>query len=77
MNNNLSEGLAEFPPKEEPIREPIKAPSERPSRVVRPSRMAVQPRTQKVHESLKFNFQFDGVVINLMEGKTKKTLWIL
>lgn len=76
MNNNLSEGLAEFPPKEEPIKEPIKAPSERPSRVVKSSRIVAQPRTQKVHESLKFNFQFDGVVINLMEGKIKKTFWI-
>ncbi|KAH8275295.1 hypothetical protein KR026_004712 [Drosophila bipectinata] len=71
MNNNLSEGLAEFPPPEEIPPEPIKLSSERPSKASRPSRIVVQPKAQKVHESLKFNFQFDGVIINLMEDEDK------
>lgn len=70
LNRNLNEGLEEFPPSEEAPQEAQVRPERRNSRAGRLSRtVQVSPIREKIHESIKFNFQFDGVVINLMEGK--------
>lgn len=68
MNLNLNEGYAEFPP-----REIVERPQSRSvhqigtqQEVYTMAESVVEP--QKVCESLKMNFQFDGVIINLMEG---------
>ncbi|XP_017078120.1 vacuolar protein sorting-associated protein 13 [Drosophila eugracilis] len=71
LNRNLSEGLDEFPPSEEPPPEPTnRAESRRHSHGERVSRtIEAIPKREKIHESIKFNLQFDGVIINLMEGE--------
>lgn len=72
LSRNLGEGVREFPPREPAF---IEKPSmasmyseSRPTQSARPS--PILP--EKIFETLKFNFQFDGVVINLMEGKLAK-----
>ncbi|KAH8237095.1 hypothetical protein KR038_004232 [Drosophila bunnanda] len=70
MNHNLTEGLDEFPPNEDaPIETKPKTPERRLSRVDRQARSSLYPTKEKVVEAIKFNFQFDGVVINLMESE--------
>ncbi|KMY92020.1 vacuolar protein sorting-associated protein 13 [Drosophila simulans] len=70
LNRNLNEGLEEFPPSEEAPQQAQVRPERRNSRAGRLSRtVQVSPKREKIHESIKFNFQFDGVVINLMEGE--------
>ncbi|XP_062132408.1 intermembrane lipid transfer protein Vps13 isoform X1 [Drosophila sulfurigaster albostrigata] len=71
LNHNLSEGNAEFPPEE------VKAP-EKPLPEARRTRTTedrvqslITPVVEKVYEKLKFNFQFDGVTINLMEAEDR------
>ncbi|EDW71988.1 uncharacterized protein Dwil_GK10679 [Drosophila willistoni] len=73
LNRNLSEGLDEFPPIE-------KAPPKSPTRKTLDTRSTVRhlitrqstlslAKNKRINESLKFNFQFDGVIINLMEAE--------
>jgi len=70
LNHNLNEGLDEFPPSEEAPVEQKYRPERRNSYGERtPRTIEATPKREKIHESIKFNFQFDGVVINLMEGK--------
>ncbi|XP_017018537.1 intermembrane lipid transfer protein Vps13 [Drosophila kikkawai] len=69
MNYNLSEGLDEFPPsEEEPPKPKPRSPERRLSRVDRQTRSPL-PKSEKIVEAIKFNFQFDGVIINLMESE--------
>ncbi|XP_030555732.1 vacuolar protein sorting-associated protein 13 [Drosophila novamexicana] len=70
LSRNLGEGVREFPPREPAF---IEKPSmasmyseSRPTQSARPS--PILP--EKIFETLKFNFQFDGVVINLMEDQS-------
>ncbi|KAH8253644.1 hypothetical protein KR032_006328 [Drosophila birchii] len=67
MNYNLSEGLDEFPPNEDVPQAKPKTPERRLSRVDRQTRGSILPTNEKIIEAIKFNFQFDGVIINLME----------
>lgn len=69
VQKNLTEGVDEFPPKEVEIREPPTQ-SARRTGTITGTTTAVQISDDplKVCESLKLNFQFDGVIINLMEG---------
>ncbi|XP_052841610.1 intermembrane lipid transfer protein Vps13 [Drosophila gunungcola] len=70
LNHNINEGLDEFPPNEEATPEPKQPTQRRSSRVDRtPRAVTASPKRDKIHESMKFNFQFDGVIINLMEGE--------
>ncbi|XP_030388188.1 vacuolar protein sorting-associated protein 13 [Scaptodrosophila lebanonensis] len=72
LNRNLNEGLDEFPPREvEPPKTPVKSSIE-PDRLTRARSTYSAERplvTEKTYETLKFNFQFDGVIINLMENE--------
>ncbi|XP_016940577.3 intermembrane lipid transfer protein Vps13 [Drosophila suzukii] len=70
LNHNLNEGLDEFPPSEEAPVEQKYRPERRNSYGERtPRTIEATPKREKIHESIKFNFQFDGVVINLMEAE--------
>ncbi|XP_017049520.1 vacuolar protein sorting-associated protein 13 [Drosophila ficusphila] len=70
LNRNLNEGLDEFPPSEEATPEPKYRFERRSSRVERtPKHIEATPKREKIHEAIKFNFQFDGVIINLMEAE--------
>ncbi|EDW02215.1 vacuolar protein sorting-associated protein 13 [Drosophila grimshawi] len=70
LNRNLSEGQKEFPP---PPAAPQPAKPSQPAvseqRRTRTSPTTTVLPTEKIYESLKFNVQFDGVIINLMEGE--------
>jgi len=70
LNRNLSEGNAEFPPEDTQVQD--NKPRVLPQSEIRRTRSTTASTTatpaEKVYEKLKFNFQFDGVIINLMEG---------
>ncbi|XP_017019677.1 intermembrane lipid transfer protein Vps13-like [Drosophila kikkawai] len=69
MNYNLNEGLEEFPPSEEPPEKPKPKSSEKRLSMDRQARPSLTLPNEKIVEAMKFNFQFDGVVISLMESE--------
>ncbi|KAM8714231.1 hypothetical protein ACLKA7_014379 [Drosophila subpalustris] len=74
LNRNLSEGNAEFPPEDAPVPDkPRPLPQSESIRRTRSTTTgsAIDKPVEKVYEKLKFNFQFDGVIINLMEGEDR------
>lgn len=75
LNKNLSEGASEFPPAQEPEQKEI--PSRSGTYSINPSRLSqlnsdTMHQSSKAYDKLKFNFQFDGVTINLLEGNFAK-----
>ncbi|XP_017837309.1 vacuolar protein sorting-associated protein 13 isoform X2 [Drosophila busckii] len=72
LNRNLTEGQDEFPPdKDFDAAKPAAAAVPSSTSIdSRPSSHAVSSEA-KVYETLKFNFQFDGVIINLMEAENQ------
>lgn len=69
LNKNLNEGLAEFPPNEVEIKVPPSHIAQRTgTNAESGASVQISDDPLKVCESLKLNFQFDGVIINLMEG---------
>ncbi|KAH8307603.1 hypothetical protein KR044_004766 [Drosophila immigrans] len=73
LNHNLSEGNAELPDEVTAPEKPreASADSKRPQSAVDRATVAIAPVVEKVYEKLKFNFQFDGVIINLMEAEDR------
>ncbi|TDG48268.1 hypothetical protein AWZ03_005223 [Drosophila navojoa] len=72
LNKNLREGLNEFPLKEVEIKQPPSHTVQRTGTLVEPSgSVQISDDPLKVCESLKINFQFDGVIINLMEEENE------
>lgn len=80
LNKNLAEGVDEFPPMEfeEPVQPQVQVvEAHRGSGLNFPvdstrwttEHLMVATRSGLIYDTLKFNFQFDGVVINLLEGK--------
>ncbi|XP_034653735.1 vacuolar protein sorting-associated protein 13 [Drosophila subobscura] len=76
LNRNLNEGVQEFPPRDDP---PPTQPSPTRASVLTDGRSTRKPsfqaptllKNEKIYEVLKFNFQFDGVIINLMEDENE------
>ncbi|XP_034479091.1 vacuolar protein sorting-associated protein 13 isoform X2 [Drosophila innubila] len=70
LNRNLSEGNAEFPPEDTQVQDnkPRALPQSEIRRARSTTASTIAKPAEKVYEKLKFNFQFDGVIINLMEG---------
>ncbi|XP_026840774.1 vacuolar protein sorting-associated protein 13 [Drosophila persimilis] len=74
LNRNLNEGVQEFPPRDDPPPtqpSPTRASVLAEGRGTRKHSFLVTPmlKNEKIYEVLKFNFQFDGVIINLMEDE--------
>lgn len=78
LNKNLTEGVDEFPPLE--VDEPVH--TQAPVATARgveqypvdsnrwtTEHLMVTVTSGQIYDKMKFNFQFDGVVINLLEGK--------
>lgn len=78
LNKNLTEGVDEFPPLEvdEPVhpQAPVATARAGEQYPVDSNRwttehLMVTVTSGQIYDKMKFNFQFDGVVINLLEGK--------
>lgn len=79
LNKNLAEGADEFPPieVEEPVHTQAPVAASRANELNFPvdstrwttEHLATTVTSGQIYDTLKFNFQFDGVVINLLESK--------